>query len=176
MHDYAVSQRENNMWNLSKREVAEKAPRFARQRKGEKAAITHWLSRLERENLLQHFRRNTRNSRSVATRINVCPLPREASLNTGFPNPVPSIFTAEDMRACVERGDDKCTFVIQTGKICQHFKSTNCFPIFVIWIGERIFTFMGDTIISKIEQQSPDIWLLLGARVWPTQNDGFVVG
>ena len=79
-----------------------------------------------------------------------------------FSNPVPSFFNAEDMRACVEHGDGKCTIVIPSGKICQHYKGANCFPI--SWSSNDLGLRTVIVVLGQLKQQSLDIWLLFRVR------------
>ena len=66
-----------------------KAPRPAKRRESGEARVrpSHIGRAVLKENPLQHFTRNTGTHSSRATKANVCPLPREASLNTGLPIP-----------------------------------------------------------------------------------------
>ena len=62
---------------------------------------------------------------SGVTRVNVCPLPSEASLNTGFPTPFLRSLMLRTRERASSAGADECTFVISIRE--ENFKFVSQF-------------------------------------------------
>ena len=92
MHDYAASQRENNVQNPSKREAAEKG---ASTHQAAKRRPSHIGRDGLRENPLQHFRRNTRNTQIRCNKGKCLSASNRSKFEHRFSNSVSSIFDAE---------------------------------------------------------------------------------
>ena len=127
--------------------------------------------------------------RSGAKSVNNCPLPKGASLNTGFPTPFLRSLMLRTCERALSAGTTKVPSPSPSGKrILSCWANTlhrgaHCFPISrssseldwrteitVFGVAERTVNFKGMNHLLYIGPQSPDTWLLFRIRVWLTRN------